>query len=155
VADLEENDEGDGTEAVGVLPVKLDELIEVAVRLSPELARTKAERLIAKGNAGASRKEQSWILGAEATYAINAVSRDVEVPQFAPVREDQAKASLRLGRKLPTGGQIGVEISMNRTGTESNIPQEYLDLINGVQMQATQQPEKDEFTTVQQATAKL
>src|SRR5262245_64053707 len=44
VADLEEVEDSDGPEAQAVLPVKLDDLIEVAVRLSPELARAKAER---------------------------------------------------------------------------------------------------------------
>jgi outer membrane protein TolC len=155
VADVEEIEDGDGPEAQAVLPVKLDDLIEVAVRLAPELARAKTDRTIAKGNSGAARKEQSWILGAEASYAISAVSREVEVPAFSTVREDQAKAALTLGRRLPTGGTFGVELGVARTGTEINIPQEYLDLLGSGDPQAAQQPQRDELTTLHQATAML
>jgi outer membrane protein TolC len=135
VADIEAADD-DGPEAQAVLPVKLDELIDVAVRLSPELARAKAERAIAKGGAGAARKEQSWILGADASYAINAVSREVAVSPLAPVRQNDTKASLSLGRKLPTGGAVSVELGMTRGTGEIAIPQEYLDAINGTASQA-------------------
>lgn len=155
VADLDEVEDGDGPEAQAVLPVKLGDLIEVAVRLAPELARAKTDRAIAKGAAGAARKEQSWILGADASYAISAVSREVEVPAFSTVREDTAKATLSLGRRLPTGGTFGVEVGVARVGTEINIPQEYLDLINAGDPQAAQQPQYDEVTTLHQATAML
>lgn len=159
VADVESVEDSDGPEAQAVLPVKLDDLIEVAVRLSPELARAKADRTIAKGGAGAARKEQSWILGAEANYAINAVSREVEVEPFQSVREDQAKAALTLGRKLPTGGFFGVELGFTRTGREIAIPQEYLDAvaIGQTQQGVAQQDQKvpDEYYTTHQAIAKL
>jgi outer membrane protein TolC len=159
VADIEEIEDGEGPEAEAVLPVKLDDLIEVAVRLSPELARAKAERTIAKGTAGAARKEQAWILGADASYAINAVSREVAVEPFQPVREDQARAAITLGRRLPTGGSVGVEVGMTRVGKEIAIPQEYLDAIQLGQQAGTpgQQPQQvpDEFFTTHQAIAKL
>lgn len=158
-ADAEELEDSDGPEAQAVLPVKLDDLIEVAVRLAPELARAKADRTIAKGTAGASRKEQAWILGAEASYAINAVSREVEVPPFQAVREDQAKAALTLGRRLPTGGVLGVEVGMTRVGKEIAIPQEYFDALNSGQqpqqgMGGEAQPPSEYYTT-HQAIAKL
>ena len=44
----------DGPEATSVLPIKLDDLIEIAVRQSPELARSKNDRLAAKGQAAAA-----------------------------------------------------------------------------------------------------
>jgi outer membrane protein TolC len=155
VADLEETEDSDGPEAQAVLPVKLNDLIEVAVRLSPELARAKSDRTIAKGSAGAARKEQSWILGAEASYAINAVSAEAVVEPFQPVREDQAKGALTLGRRLPTGGQFGVELGLTHTGKELNIPQEYIDAVQSGQQQTTQQQVPDEFFTTNQASAKL
>ncbi|HWU90900.1 MAG TPA: TolC family protein [Kofleriaceae bacterium] len=158
VADVESAEDSDGPEAQAVLPIKLDELIEVAVRLSPELARAKADRTIARGGAGAARKEQSWILGAEANYAINAVSREVEVDPLQPVREDQAKASLTLGRKLPTGGFFGVELGMTRVGKEIAIPQEYIDAVAtalGQNPQAQTQEVPPEYYTTHQAIAKL
>lgn len=155
-ADIEETEDSDGPEAQAVLPVKLDDLIEVAVRLSPELARAKTERTIAKGSAGAARKEQSWILGAEASYAINAVSAEVAVEPFETVRQDEAKGSLTLGRRLPTGGSFGVELGLSRIGKELNIPQEYIDAVQRGQQQAGgQQTVPDEFYTTNQASAKL
>jgi outer membrane protein TolC len=158
-AELEEEEDSDGPEARAVLPVKLDDLIEVAVRLSPELARSKADRTVAKGSAGAARKEQSWILGAEASYAINAIGRTVDVEPFQTVREDQAKAALTLGRRLPTGGSVGVEVGMTRVGKELAIPQELGDLFipdagqQGAQQQQNQN--QSEYYTTHQAGAKL
>lgn len=158
-AEIEEEEDSDGPEARAVLPVKLDDLIEVAVRLSPELARAKADRTVAKGSAGAARRDQAWILGAEATYAINAIGRTVDVEPFQTVREDQAKAALTLGRRLPTGGSIGVEVGMTRVGKEIAIPQEYRDVVlNGGQQQngaQQQQGDQPEYFTTHQAGAKL
>ena len=160
VADVEPIEDSDGPEAQAVLPVKLDELIEVAVRLSPELARAKADRTIAKGGAGAARKEQAWILGAEANYAINAVSREVAVDPLQPVREDTAKGALTLGRKLPTGGFFGIELGMTRTGKEIAIPQDYIDALatalgQNAQQGGQQQEIPPEYVTTHQAIAKL
>jgi outer membrane protein TolC len=157
-AEIEETEDSDGPEAQAVLPVKLDDLIEVAVRLSPELARAKADRTVAKGSAGAARHEQAWILGAEASYAINAVSREVAVEPFQTVREDEAKASLTLGRKLPTGGTVGIELGMTRVGKEIAIPQEYLDAVQTgqqTQAQAGGQQDPQEYFTTHQAIGKL
>jgi outer membrane protein TolC len=159
VSEIEEEEEdSDGPEARAVLPVKLDDLIEVAVRLAPELARAKADRSVAKGSAGAARRDQAWVLGAEASYAITAIGRTVDVEPFQTVREDQAKAALTLGRQLPTGGSIGVEVGMTRVGKEIAIPQEYRDVVlngqpqNGAQQQQGDQPE---YFTTHQAGAKL
>ncbi|HWO26094.1 MAG TPA: TolC family protein [Kofleriaceae bacterium] len=156
-AEIEEEEDSDGPEARAVLPVKLDDLIEVAVRLSPELARSKADRSVAKGSAGAARKEQSWILGAEASYGINAIGRTVDVEPFQTVREDQAKAALTLGRRLPTGGSVGVEVGMTRVGKEIAIPQEYRDVVLNAGQQGAQQQQQDqpEYYTTHQAGAKL
>ena len=156
-AEIEEEADSDGPEARAVLPVKLDDLIEVAVRLSPELARAKADRTVAKGSAGAARREQAWILGAEASYAINAIGRFVDVEPFQTVREDQAKAALTLGRRLPTGGSVGVEVGMFRVGKEIAIPQELIrDIIQPDAAQpAQQQANQPEYFTTHQASAKL
>jgi outer membrane protein TolC len=155
VAEIEEEEDSDGPEARAVLPVKLDDLIEVAVRLSPELARAKADRTVAKGSAGAARREQAWILGAEASYSINAIGRNADVEPLQTVREDQAKAALTLGRRLPTGGSVGVEVGMFRVGKEIAIPLEYFDTVPNASQQQTQtQTPAEEFTT-HQASAKL
>src|SRR5678816_2001853 len=55
-------DDGDGPEARGVALFKLDDIIEVAVRLSPDIAKARAGRDIAQGSAGAARRDQSLSL---------------------------------------------------------------------------------------------
>src|SRR5439155_27111151 len=67
------DDDGDGPEARGVALFKLDDIIEVAVRLSPDIARARADRDIAQGTAGAARRDQAWILSANASYERNAL----------------------------------------------------------------------------------
>ena len=126
-ADLEELEDSDGPEARAVLPIKLRDLIEVAVRLSPELTMSKEDRKAAKGNAAAARRDQAWVLGLEANYSVNAIGREIEVSPFQSVRDDQLKAALTLGRKLPTGGFLGVELGVTRSATEVAIPQELVD----------------------------
>ena len=61
VAQSEEPDAepSDGPEAQAMLPIKLDDLIEVAVRLAPDLARAKVDRSIAKDAAEGARRDQA------------------------------------------------------------------------------------------------
>src|SRR4051812_30586288 len=77
------DDDGDGPEARGVALFKLEDIIEVAVRLSPDIARARIDREIARGSAGGARKDQAWILSANANYQRNALGADAtEVPPF-------------------------------------------------------------------------
>ncbi|HSD88405.1 MAG TPA: hypothetical protein VLB44_12845, partial [Kofleriaceae bacterium] len=42
--DRDQEEESDGPEALAALPIKIDDLIEVAVRLAPDLARARIDR---------------------------------------------------------------------------------------------------------------
>jgi len=122
VADAEDEEDNDGSEAKSVAVIKLDDLIEVAVTQSPDLARAKADRSNARGQAEASRKDQSWVLGADATYQRDAVSGQVEVGAFQVVSEEKLGGKVSLGRNLPTGGHFGVELGISRILREIELP---------------------------------
>src|SRR5882757_11559700 len=79
-------DDGDGPEARGVALFKLDDIIEVAVRLSPDIARARVDRDIAKGAAGAARKDQAWVLSANASYQRDAVGADTPDNRLEPLQ---------------------------------------------------------------------
>lgn len=122
VAETEEDDDQDGPEAKSALTVKLDDLIEVAVRLSPALARSKNDRLVARGQAEASRLNQEWAVTTQAQVERFAVGPEVQVGAFQVVAENKLLASLGFGRNLPTGGNFGLEISVQRSNKEFEIP---------------------------------
>src|SRR3954471_24491299 len=63
----------DGAEAKGVAVFKLDDLVSVMVRQSPNIVKARLERESARGDAGAARHEQSWVLGAQANYERDAI----------------------------------------------------------------------------------
>ncbi len=128
-AEVEEKEDSDGPEANAVLPIKLDDLIEVAVRLAPELARSKNDRFAAKGEAKAARRDQQWVVTTEGKYSRFAFSPDVEVGAFGTVAEDTLSASLGIGRNIPTGGNIGFQIGIQRTIKELEIPAVFNDQI--------------------------
>ena len=122
-------DEGDGPEAKGVVLFKLDDIIEVAVRLSPDLARARADRDTARGAAGAARKEQSWVLTANANYqrdAIGADTPDNRLEPLATISDDKVTGTLGLGRNLPTGGNLKLELGLSHERRELNITGEVL-----------------------------
>ncbi|MBA2543787.1 MAG: TolC family protein [Deltaproteobacteria bacterium] len=146
----------DGPEATSVLAIKLDDLIEVAVRLAPELARSKNDRLAAKGEAQATRRDQQWVVTASSQYSRFAVSPDVEVGPFGTVGEDKLSANLGIGRNLPTGGNVSFQIGIQRTIKELEIPALLADQV-GAQIPAEVDGGNvvfDTYATVQ-STAKL
>lgn len=148
IADAEDSD---GPEARAIVPIKLDDLIEVAVRHAPDLARAKLERTAAKGEAGGARAGQQWVMTASAAYAQQAIGGDVDVEPLTVVREDRVDASLGLGRNLPTGGNVAVEVGFNRTGREYAITKALVGKLTGDdKAQAV-----EEFTTSHQTTARV
>jgi outer membrane protein len=122
-------DDGDGPEARAAALLKLDDIIEVAVRLSPDIARARTDREIAQSTAGAARREQAWILSASANYERDALGADSVDNGLAPLSvlsDDKITGSLGLGRKLPTGGEVNVELGLTHERQELNITGETL-----------------------------
>ena len=144
--------DSDGPEAIGIVPIRLTDLIEVAVRHAPNLARAKLQRTAAKGDAGAARIDQAWVLNGKAQYSQYGVGGDVEVDLATTVKEEKIDGSLGLGRKLPTGGQVGAKLAFNRTVKELAISKEAINAINGDDKRTA---DLQEFTTTHQTTASL
>jgi outer membrane protein TolC len=123
------SDDGDGPEARGVALFKLDDIIEVAVRLSPDIARARADRDIAQASAGAARRDQSWILSAGASYQRDALGADTPDDRLAPLQQiatEKATGTLGLGRNLPTGGSVGIDLGLQHERREIFITGEAL-----------------------------
>src|SRR3569623_2252107 len=108
-------------EAQAMLPVKLDDLIEVAVRLAPELARAKVDRSVAIDTAAGTRRDQAWVMTSHAEYTRQGVADHVEGPPFSVVATDQVSGGVGLAKNLPTGGSLSVEADLAHTNTEYNV----------------------------------
>ena len=147
--------EGDGPEAEAVKLFGIDELIDVAVRRSPDLVRARVDRVVAKGNAGAAGANQQWTMSMGAQYKQNAIGEQVQVQPFEVVRTDTLDASIGLGRNLPTGGSFSVEAGVNRTFREYNIDLTLLEQATGTAnagqpaAQNGADPYQDKFTRLQ------
>lgn len=117
-----EDADAEGAEAIAELPLELDQLIEVAVRLSPDLVRARIERTAARDAAAAERSAQAWTMTSNGTYTRNSIAARVEAPPFSVVAEDRQAFALGLGRLLPTGGQLAFELGVEHVHTEYAIP---------------------------------
>jgi outer membrane protein TolC len=149
-------DDGDGPEARGVALFKLDDIIEVAVRLSPDIARARADRDIAQGSAGAARRDQSWILGANASFQRDALSADTPDDRLVPLQQissEKVTGNIGLGRNLPTGGNVGVELGLVHERREIFITGEAL--TNAAGMAQVDCGENIDIFCQDQASAKL
>ena len=145
--------DSDGPEAVGILPISLSDIIEASIRRSPNLARSKLQRLAAKGDAGAARIDQAWVLKSKAQYSQYGVGGDVDVNLLDTVQEQKIDGTLGVSRKLPTGGQIGVEVAFNRTQKEIAISKELINTVADPTKPATD--DVQEFSTQHQTTASV
>lgn len=121
-----------GPEAKAMLPVKLDKIIEAVVSLSPDLAKARVDRTVAKASAEAERRDQAWVMSANTSYGQNGIADHKEAPPYSVVEQDTLQANLGLGRKLPTGGQIKFEVGTQHQHTEYNVLNT---LINSTQTQ--------------------
>ncbi|MGE5181909.1 MAG: TolC family protein [Acidobacteriota bacterium] len=115
-----DDDESDGPEARAELPLKLDDLIEVAVRLSPDLMRSRIDRVAARDAAAGEGRAQAWILSAGAQVSRSAVADHTEVPPAGVVADDTISGSVGIGRNLPTGGQLQLEFDAQHQKQEFN-----------------------------------
>ncbi|HET9993207.1 MAG TPA: TolC family protein [Kofleriaceae bacterium] len=110
-----------GPEAKQMLPVHLQNLIEAVVNLSPDLAKARADRTIARDTAEFERRNQQWVMSAQAGYAQNGIADHVQAPPYSVVEQDTINGTVGLGRNLPTGGSISFEGGIQHQHTEYNI----------------------------------
>ncbi len=116
-----DDDESDGPEAQSYLPLKLDELIEVAVRLSPDVVRAKIDRVATKDAAEGARRDQAWIAQTSAEMKRSALAENVDAPPFSIVAENTVSGAVGLGRNLPTGGNVQLQAGVQRQNIEYNV----------------------------------
>jgi outer membrane protein TolC len=148
-------DDEDGPEARAAAMFKLDEVIEVAVRLSPDIARARVDREVGRAEADAARREQAWVLSAGANYQADAIGADTPTNQLDPLqvlKEERVTGSVGLGRKLPTGGNVSLELGLSHARRELNITGEILGQAEETQ---TECGENIDIFCQDQATAKL
>jgi len=134
------DDDFEGPEASGAVQVTLDELIEVAVRLSPELARSKTDKDAAHGEAIGIRK--GWHVEVEGKYDRTGTGGDVAVEPLQTVSQDTLGATLTAGRKLGSGGAIAIQGGYNRQHKEVAISADLLALLNNPAAQLNLDPAK-------------
>lgn len=110
-----------GPEAKQMLPVHLANLIEAVVNLSPDLAKARVDRKVARDTADYERRNQAWVASSNISYAQNGIADHVEAPPYSVVSQGTINGTLGLGRNLPTGGSISVEFGVQHQHTEYNI----------------------------------
>ncbi len=119
-ADDDDADVG-GPEAKNALPIQVSDVVSAIVNLSPDLARARTDRQIAKLTAEAERKNQAWVVSANAGYQQNGIADHVEAPPYSIVEQDTLSGTLALGRNLPTGGSINFETGVQHQHTEYSV----------------------------------
>ena len=124
--DAPSSDDGDDVpaaapEARAMMPVKIDDLIEIAVRLSPDLARAKSDRIAARHAAGASEQPQAWVLSSGVQYTRSGIADAVEAPPYSVVATDRLEGSLGLGRNLASGGAVSLEADVSHATQEYSV----------------------------------
>ena len=113
-----DEEENEGPEAEAVLRIKLEDLIEVAVRLAPDLNRARIDRGVARDLAEGERRSQAWVVTSTAEYKRNALAENVDAPPYSIVAQDRISGAVGVGRNLPTGGNVSVEAGVAREKSE-------------------------------------
>jgi outer membrane protein TolC len=111
----------EGPEANAMMPVNLDQVIEIAVRVSPNVARARVDRNVAGHQAAGERRAQAWTMTANTSFAQQGIADHVEAPPYQVVEQDTLAASVGLGRALPTGGSISFELGAQHQHTEYSL----------------------------------
>ena len=122
-ASVDDDDDADigGPESTSMLKIRLNDVVGVIVTQSPDLARAKFDRTIAKDQAEAERRNQAWVVSANASYSQNGIADHVEAPPYSVVEQDTLLGTIGLGRNLPTGGSLSFEVGAQHQHTEYNI----------------------------------
>jgi outer membrane protein TolC len=117
----DDDDELGGTEAKSMLPIKLEDIILVAIRLSPDLARARVDRTTAFHQAAAARHTQAWNLTFSAGGNMNGTGDQVEVPVGGVVEQDTLSASLGLGTNFSSGGSFSINAGVQHQHTQYSL----------------------------------
>jgi outer membrane protein TolC len=110
-----------GTEAKAMLPIRLEDIILVAIRLSPDLARARIDRTTAFHQAAAARHTQAWNLTFSAGGNMNGTGDQVEVPVGGVVEQDTLSASVGLGTNFSTGGSFSINAGVQHQHTQYSL----------------------------------
>lgn len=105
-------------EAKSMLPVKLEDLILIAVRVSPDLARARVDRTVAVHNAQAARHIMGWTFTANLAANATGTGDQIEVPEFGVVEQDTLSGTFGFGRALPIGGSITLNAGIQQQHSE-------------------------------------
>src|SRR5450755_2684434 len=121
--DDDDNSEAEigGPEATSMLKIHLQDVVGVIVTQSPDLAKAKFDRTIAKDQAEAERRNQAWVMSASTSYSQNGIADHVEAPPWSVVEQDTFQGTVGLGRNLPTGGSVSLEVGVQHQHTEYNV----------------------------------
>jgi outer membrane protein TolC len=151
-AQPEEKEESEGPEADTATVFDLDRIIQVAIQQAPDLSRAKLEREAAQGAAGAAQAEQQWQLKMGGEYKRNYKGEEADVGLFQPVDVRTLQTYLGLGRSLPTGARLDLEVSAGQTYKEILLPSE---ASFEREMAVASGQLLDEFSTVIETAARL
>jgi outer membrane protein TolC len=114
-------DPGEGPEANAMMPINLDQVIEVAVRVSPNVARARIDRTVANHQAAGERRAQAWTMTANTSFSQSGIADHVEAPPYSVVEQDTLAADVGMQRALPTGGQLQFGVGVEHKHTEYSL----------------------------------
>lgn len=142
-----------GPEASSMLKIHLNEVVGVIVTQSPDLARAKFDRTIARDQAEAERRGQAWVATAAANYSQNGIADHVEAPPWSVVEQDTVSGTIGIGRNLPTGGTLSFELGGAHQHTEYNVLDTLQNMTSamGGSGSGTQQPDEDAYSITSHA----
>ena len=104
-----------------MLPVKLDDLIEVAVRLAPDTRSREGRSPIATDVAAGSRRDQAWIVTSHAEYSATPLAENVEAAAVLGGRAGSGCRAASGSRESADRRQLSVEAGIAQTNVEYNI----------------------------------
>jgi len=111
-----QKDDGSSAEAAerrAPRKVGLDDLIRVATRRAPALARARVDVAIAKGGALAAAGVDDWVVTSSARYSFS------QAPDAQTIRAETFGVTGALAVPLPTGGVLSAELD----ATQNNVDQ--------------------------------
>jgi outer membrane protein TolC len=109
---------GRSEERGGPRPIRLREVLGVAVRHNPTLAKTTIDVALAEADRLAAAGLDDWILTANLSWVTNRREL-VEDQPFQILADDTLSGSTGITRGLPSGGTFGVELDSSVSDTKN------------------------------------